>query len=244
MKIVAFDLGRAAHVAFDQDGAGVSAERERGRVILGAAGDDVFGLANVRNDGFFRELDASRHAGEAERSAHDLEESAARDRVEPFGGVLRELAVQGFLEFGRAGKLFKRSPVLRSGFFADIVGIGGVDFFADEVQIELLARTDVARAVVFIVRHSARIRISYSSAPSRLLRPQLCLPTASAGGCILSPLRGWRHLIYGTCCSWLCRVRCALGTSLLMPLLERLDPCSFCRRRLPGSLRSAGGSAC
>ena len=93
-------------MAFDQERAGVSAERGGGGVIHGAAGDDAFGLANVGDDGLEREADASGHAGQAERGAHDFEESAARDGVDPFGGAFGEFAVQGFFEFLSAGEFF------------------------------------------------------------------------------------------------------------------------------------------
>jgi hypothetical protein len=103
VQVVAFDFGGTAEMAFDKHGTGVSAERARGRVVHGAAGDDAFGLAHVGDDGLKREPDASGHAGQAERGAHDLEETAARDGVDPFGSTFGEFAVESGLEFFGAG---------------------------------------------------------------------------------------------------------------------------------------------
>ena len=50
MQIVAFNLCRTAEMALDQQRAGVSAERHRRGVEHGAAGNDLFGLADVGND--------------------------------------------------------------------------------------------------------------------------------------------------------------------------------------------------
>ncbi len=148
-------------MAFDQDGAGVSAQRYRRRVVHGAAGDNAFGLAHVGDDGLEREADASGHASEAERGAHDLEESAARDGVDPFGGAFGEFAVQGFFEFFGAGEFFEAAPVFGAGFFGGVVGRGGVDAFADIVQVQFFRRTDVfalfdldqTARIFFVVRH-------------------------------------------------------------------------------------------
>ena len=50
---------------------------------------------------FVRLARAGADAGQRQRRAHQLQESAAADRVEPLRRVLRKLAVQEFLEFGR-----------------------------------------------------------------------------------------------------------------------------------------------
>ena len=47
---IAFDLGRPAFVAFDQQARGDAAERHRGRKEQRPAGDLLFGLADVGND--------------------------------------------------------------------------------------------------------------------------------------------------------------------------------------------------
>ena len=139
MLIVAFNFCGAAEMAFDQHRAGVSAERNRRGVVHGAAGDDIFRLANVGDDRLERQADAAGHAGQAERGAHDLEESAARDGVDPFGRAFGEFAVQSLLEFFAAGEFFEAAPVFGAGFFGGVVGRGGVDAFADDVQVQFLA---------------------------------------------------------------------------------------------------------
>src|SRR5437879_13884453 len=102
MQIVALDLRPATEMAFDQDRVGVSAERYCRRVVHRLARDDIFRLANVGDDGLERELDASRHAGQAERGTHDFEESAAPSLAEPFRSTLGKLAVTGFCEWAAA----------------------------------------------------------------------------------------------------------------------------------------------
>src|SRR5579863_5008374 len=164
-------------MAFDQDGAGVSAERDRGGVVHGAAGDYVFGLANVGDDGLEREADASGHAGQAEGCAHNLEESAAGDGVEPFGGALGEFAVQGFFERVGGGEFFQAAPVFGARFFGGVVGGGVIDAGADVGEIEFFRRADVFGlfdldqiAGIFFVRHC----VTGAKAPidlNRLTRP-------------------------------------------------------------------------
>ena len=53
----------------------------------------------------------------AMRRAHDLEESAARNGIDPLRRALGKLAMQRLLEFLAAGKLFQAAPVFRTGFF-------------------------------------------------------------------------------------------------------------------------------
>ena len=52
-------------------------------------------------------------AGQRHRRAHQLQEAAAADRVEPLRRVARELAVQVVLELGRLGDFFEAAPHLR-----------------------------------------------------------------------------------------------------------------------------------
>jgi hypothetical protein len=51
---------------------------------------------------------------ERERGAHQFQEAAAPDRIEPLRGVLREFAVQEFLELGGLRQRFEAAPVLPS----------------------------------------------------------------------------------------------------------------------------------
>src|SRR5579862_3481540 len=111
MLVVALDFCGTAEMAFDEDGASVSAERDGRGVIHGAAGDYVFRLAYVGDDGLERKFDAAGHAGQAERGAHHFEESAARNGVDPFGGAFGEFAVESVLEFRASGEFFEAAPV-------------------------------------------------------------------------------------------------------------------------------------
>ena len=147
--VVAFDLRRTPEMAFDQHRTGVSAERDGGCVEHRTAGDNAFGLANVGNDGLERQTHASGHAGEAERRAHDFQESAARNGVEPFGSAFGKLAVQGVLEILAAGEFFERAPVFRAGLFGGVVGRGLVDLFADGGQVNFLEGQMSSRCAPF-----------------------------------------------------------------------------------------------
>ena len=110
---IAFDLGRTAFVALDDEPGGDAAERHRRREEERTAGDFLFRLADVRNDQFIRLRGARRvDAGERQRRAHQLQERAAADRVDPLGGVFRKFAVEVLLKLGRLGELFEAAPVL------------------------------------------------------------------------------------------------------------------------------------
>ena len=108
---VAFDLGRPALVALDEQPGRDAAERHRGGEEQRLAGDDLFGLPDVGNDQLVRLARAGRGAGQRHRRAHQLQEAAAADRVEPLGRLARELAVQELLELGRLGQLVEAPPV-------------------------------------------------------------------------------------------------------------------------------------
>ncbi len=156
-------------MAFDEQRAGVSAERAGSRVVHGTTGDDAFGLADVGDDGLEREADASGRSCQtrkAERGAHDFEEAAARDGVDPFGGAFGKFAMQSLFEFLGAGEFFERAPVFGAGFFALVVRDGGVEAFADGGQVQGFRRTDVfaffdldqTRRVFIVVRHAYELR--------------------------------------------------------------------------------------
>ncbi len=107
---VALDLGRAAFVALDQEPGGDAAERHRGGEEQRLAGNDVLGHPYVGHDQLVGLARAARDAGQRERCAHQLEESAPADRVVPFRRVRGELAVEEFLELGRLGDGFEAAP--------------------------------------------------------------------------------------------------------------------------------------
>ena len=100
---VAFDLRRPAFVALDEEADAGAGKRHRRRVEERLAGHQLFGLPHVGNDLLVRLPRAGADAGQRQRRAHQLQEAAAADRIEPLRGVLRELAMQEFLELGRLG---------------------------------------------------------------------------------------------------------------------------------------------
>jgi hypothetical protein len=109
---VAFDLRRAALVALHEEADARSRKRHRRRVEERLAGDELLGLAHVRHDLLARLPRARADAGKRERRAHQLEEAAPADRVQPLRRVLRKFAVQELLELGRLGDRFEAAPVL------------------------------------------------------------------------------------------------------------------------------------
>ena len=100
---IAFDLGRAALVALDQQAGGDAAERHGGGEEQRLAGHDVLRLPHVRHDQLVGLARAAGDPGQRQRRAHQLQEAATADRVVPLRGVRRELAVEEVLELGRFG---------------------------------------------------------------------------------------------------------------------------------------------
>ena len=114
MQRITFNFCGTAEVTFDKKRLRVSAEREGGGVEHRPAGNDLLGLANVGDDLFERKPRAAGHSGHGERSAHELEEAAAGDGVEPLGRALGEFAVHHLAEFGGAGEFFEAAPIFRA----------------------------------------------------------------------------------------------------------------------------------
>jgi hypothetical protein len=81
MQRIPLDLGRAAFVTLDQQSRRDAAERHRRGEEQRFAGNEVFGLADVRNDLLQRLSRARRDARERQRGAHQLEERAPRHRI-------------------------------------------------------------------------------------------------------------------------------------------------------------------
>ena len=67
MLVVALDLGRTIQVTLDQQWRGISAECESRGVEHRPAGNDIFRLANIRNDRLEWLFGAGRHACEGQR---------------------------------------------------------------------------------------------------------------------------------------------------------------------------------
>jgi hypothetical protein len=78
-------------VALDEESRREAAHRHRGRVEERLAGDDLFGLADVRDDLLRRLTGARRDAGESERGAGVLEEVAPIEPVRDPGRVAKFL---------------------------------------------------------------------------------------------------------------------------------------------------------
>ncbi len=135
MQRIAFDLCGTAEMALDEQRVRVSAEREGSGIELRAAGDELLGLAHVGDNFFDRHFGAAGHARHGERCAHQLQESAARDGVQPLGCALGEFAVHHLAEFGRAGELFEAAPVLGTLGFGEVL--------LDSCAIEMFARANV-----------------------------------------------------------------------------------------------------
>ena len=127
-------------MALDQNRRGVSAERKRGRVVLGTAGNDIFRLPHIRHDLGDRHARASGQTGERQRCAHGLEESAAREVVEPLRSPLGELAVQHLLKFFAARQLFEAAPVLGAGRLLELI------LHRRQIKLLALAGADVAHS--------------------------------------------------------------------------------------------------
>ena len=111
---IAFDLGRPAHVALDEQTGRDAAQRHRGGEEERLAGDDLLRSPHIGHDLFGRLARARAEAGQRQRSAHQLQEFAAAGLVVfPLRRLPREFAEQEILESFRFGKLFQALPILR-----------------------------------------------------------------------------------------------------------------------------------
>ena len=114
MVRVALDLGRAAHVALDEDAGREPAERKGGGEEERLARHEFLGRSHVGDDRLGGRPAARAQAGECERRAHEAQELAAVDGVEEPRRVTRELLRQ---ERGRSrslGQLLEGVPVRRA----------------------------------------------------------------------------------------------------------------------------------
>jgi len=109
---VAFNLRRPAFVALDEKSYSRSSERHRRRVEQGLPRDNFLRLPYVGHDGFIWLPGTGAHAGEGQGGSHELEEASPTHRIEPLRCVLRELAMQELLEFGRFGDRLEAAPVI------------------------------------------------------------------------------------------------------------------------------------
>ncbi len=156
MAIIAFNLDRTEFAASDEKRRRVSAKRECGGVEHRPPRNQLFRLANIRNNGFKRLTSAGRHAGERERRTHELQESSPRNRIQPFGRTFGKFAVHHFLEIGTARQFLQASPEFRTILLLDFSGCGGEIELAVFQQLVLLAGANLFAlrlAVLFFVAH-------------------------------------------------------------------------------------------
>ncbi len=95
---IAFNLGRTIFVRFYQQRDRVSGKRHGRGIKHRLARNQFFRLADVREDLLQRLLGASGQSGERHGRACQLEETAARDRINPLGSVAGKFAFQHLAE--------------------------------------------------------------------------------------------------------------------------------------------------
>ncbi len=108
---IAFDLRGPPLVTLDEEADTRPGKRHRRREEQRLPGHELFRLTDVWNDHLVRLPRARRHTRQGERCTHQLEEATTADRIEPLRSVLRELAMQVFLELGRFSDGFEAAPV-------------------------------------------------------------------------------------------------------------------------------------
>src|SRR5437868_8390237 len=112
MVRVSFNLRWTAFVAPDKKRRCYSAERHRRCEEERLAGNNLFGLIDVRDNLFRRLIDAGTKTCESERCSHQFQERSSADIVMPFFGVLRVLALYELSKLRRVGQLFQIAPEL------------------------------------------------------------------------------------------------------------------------------------
>jgi hypothetical protein len=114
---IAFELDGAEGLALDQHRNRAGGERMRRGEVHRAAEDEVLGLLDVGEDRLVGLLGAAGESGQREARAHDLEEAAARDRVDPLagGGLAGKLLLHQLLEGRRSGQLIQVLPEALAG---------------------------------------------------------------------------------------------------------------------------------
>ena len=112
---IALHLRRPSFVTLDQQALRLAAERHRRGKKERPTRNFLLRLTYVGNNQLFglRRARAS-DTGERERRAHQFQEAAATDRVDPLGGVFWKLAMQVLLKLGGLGDFLEALPVLLS----------------------------------------------------------------------------------------------------------------------------------
>ncbi len=147
---IAFNLGGTIFMRLHQQRDRVSGKRHRRGVKHRLARNQLFRLADVRENLLQRLLGASGKSGKRHRSARQFEEAAARNRINPLGSVARKLTLQHLAEFLAVGELFQGAPIL--GAF----GLG--ELLPHRLQFQLcrldFAHRNQVRICIALFRHS------------------------------------------------------------------------------------------
>src|ERR1700722_12814694 len=105
---VTFNLGRPAHVTFNEKPCRNTGGAHRGRVKKRIAGHHLFGLADVGNDNLFRLNGAPGRPGERYRCTHQCEEAP------PGRGVVPVRRAVGKFVFNESAKLLSRGKFIET----------------------------------------------------------------------------------------------------------------------------------
>ena len=168
---ITFNLGRPAHVAFDQHTGGDSRLKKGRRVEERPAGKNFLGRAHVGHDFFGGQLRARAQPGQGRGSSHQLQHIAAIDLVVAFSRYRRKFVIVKLLRLRSARKLFEALPETRRA--------GAGKLCARRSQVNRILRVEIfAHRLAFITggtwnrsANSERdIRPSASSRASTVLR--------------------------------------------------------------------------
>ena len=110
MLLVAFDLRRAVHVAFDQHRGRIATEFECSRVKQRTSGNEFLRLPDVGNDWLNRLLGACGHSRQRHGGTEELYEVAPRNFGQPLGCALGKLAVHLLLELRIVVEFLQAAP--------------------------------------------------------------------------------------------------------------------------------------
>src|SRR5439155_14109581 len=124
------NLRRPVEVAFDQQRTCVSAESESSGKEQRAPRNDFCRLAHVGDNRLERLLGAGAHSCKRQRSPHQPQKTAARNRIQPLGSALRKFAVHRLAKFFAAGKLFQATPVFGTGGSLEVLAYLGEIFLS------------------------------------------------------------------------------------------------------------------
>ena len=108
---IAVHFDRPVSVALDQDRHRAGVEGHSRGKIHRTTEYQIFGFLDVRIDRFIRLLGTAGKPSQGERSAHDLEESAPRDGIDPLRSLRGKFTLHHLPEGRRVGQLVHAAPV-------------------------------------------------------------------------------------------------------------------------------------